>query len=139
MPGIDFAFTVLSSAAVSGALAGLLLWFTKAWIGERLKHAIKAEYDEKLESHKAQLRSEIDTALDQMRPGQLSRPIQVKDGVYILYLKDKRAGGAATLVNLKQAAVALAQTATPADEAAAREKLVALKPQFTTCATLEAT
>lgn len=64
MPGIDFAFTVLSSAAVSGALAGLLLWFTKAWIGERLKHAIKAEYDEKLESHKAQLRSEIDTALE---------------------------------------------------------------------------
>ncbi len=83
--------------------------------------------------------TEVEAVLEQMRPGQLSQPIPVKDGVYILYLKDKRAGGAATLVNLKQAAVALAQTATPADEAAAREKLVALKPQFTTCATLEAT
>lgn len=83
--------------------------------------------------------TEVEAVLEQMRPGQLSQPIQVKDGVYILYLKDKRAGGAATMVNLKQAAVALAQTATPADEAAAREKLAALKPQFKTCETLEAT
>ena len=87
----------------------------------------------------AEMPTEVQAVLEQMRPGQLSQPIPVKDGVYILYLKEKRAGGAATLVNLKQAAVALAQTATPADEAAAREKLVALKPQFKTCETLEAT
>lgn len=53
----DFALTVISSAAVSAALSGLLLWITKSWIGERLKGAIKAEYDTKLESHKAQLQS----------------------------------------------------------------------------------
>ena len=80
---------------------------------------------------------EVDAVLEQMRPGQLSKPIQVKDGVYILYLKEKRAGGTASLVNLKQAAVALAQDAKPEDEAAAREKLVALKPQITDCATLD--
>ena len=80
---------------------------------------------------------EVDAVLEQMRPGQLSQPIQVKDGVYILYLKEKRAGGTASLVNLKQAAVALAQDAKPEDEAAAREKLVALKPQITDCATLD--
>lgn len=82
---------------------------------------------------------EVGAALEQMRPGQLSQPIQVKDGVYILYLREKRAGGAATLVSLKQAAVPLPQTAAAEDEAAARTKLVALKPQIKDCATLEAT
>ncbi len=78
---------------------------------------------------------EVEQVLDQMRPGQLSQPIPVRDGVYIVYLRDKRAGGGATLVNLKQAAVAL-----PAggDEAAARAKLEQLRPQITSCATLEA-
>lgn len=83
--------------------------------------------------------SEVEQVLEQMRPGQLSQPIPVKDGVYILYLRDKRAGGSATLVNLKQAAVALPQGASAQDEAAAREKLAALKPQIRDCATLEAT
>lgn len=82
---------------------------------------------------------EVEAVLDQMRPGQLSQPIQVRDGVYILYLRDKRSGGSTTLVNLKQAAVPLAQGATADDEAAARTKLTALKPQITDCATLEAT
>jgi peptidyl-prolyl cis-trans isomerase SurA len=83
--------------------------------------------------------AEVAGVLEQMRPGQLSQPIQVKDGVYILYLKEKRAGGTSMLVSLKQAAVPLAQGATAEDEAAARTKLVALKPQIKDCATLEAT
>jgi peptidyl-prolyl cis-trans isomerase SurA len=81
--------------------------------------------------------AEVEAVLEQMRPGQLSQPIPVRDGVYILYLRDKRAGGSATLVNLKQAAVALAQGASPEDEAAARTKLTALKPQIKDCAGLE--
>lgn len=81
---------------------------------------------------------EVEQALEQLRPGQLSQPIPVRDGVYILYLRDKRAGGAASLVNLKQAAVALPQGASPADEAAAQSKLTALKPQISDCASLEA-
>jgi peptidyl-prolyl cis-trans isomerase SurA len=80
---------------------------------------------------------EVEQAVEQMRPGQLSQPIPTKDGVYIVYLRDKRSGGAATLVNLKQAAVALPANASPAEEAAAREKLAALKPQIANCATLE--
>jgi peptidyl-prolyl cis-trans isomerase SurA len=83
--------------------------------------------------------AEVTAVLEQMRPGQLSQPIPVKDGVYILYLKDKRAGGSATLVSLKQAAIALPQGAAADAEAAARAKLVALKPQIKDCATLEAT
>jgi peptidyl-prolyl cis-trans isomerase SurA len=86
----------------------------------------------------AEMPPEVAQAVEQMRPGQLSQPIPVKDGVYIIYLRDKRAGGAATLVNLKQAAVALPANASPADEAAAREKLVALKPKIKDCAGLEA-
>lgn len=82
--------------------------------------------------------SEVQAVLEQMRPGQLSQPIPVKDGVYILYLRDKRAGGNATLVNLKQVAVALPQTATADDEAAARAKLMAIKPKIQTCAGMEA-
>ncbi len=82
-----------------------------------------------------ELPAEVEQVLEQMRPGQLSQPIPVRDGVYILYLRDKRAGGGATLVNLKQAAVALPAGA---DEAAARAKLEQLKPQITSCETLEA-
>ncbi|WP_148216829.1 peptidylprolyl isomerase [Phenylobacterium zucineum] len=78
--------------------------------------------------------TEVEQVLEQMRPGQLSQPIPVRDGVYIVYLRDKRAGGGATLVNLKQAAVPLAQGA---DEAEARAKLEALRPKITSCETLE--
>lgn len=81
---------------------------------------------------------EIDAALEQMRPGQLSQPIQVRDGVYIIYLREKRAGGAATLVSLKQAAVALPQTATAAQVAAATATLETLRGQVTGCGDLEA-
>ncbi|WP_334163457.1 peptidylprolyl isomerase [Phenylobacterium sp.] len=80
---------------------------------------------------------EVDAALEQLRPGQLSQPIPVRDGVYIVYLRDKRSGGAATLVNLKQAAVPLAAGATAGDEAAAKVKLEAIRAAATGCGDLE--
>jgi hypothetical protein len=68
MPMItDFAITVISSATVSAALSALLLWFTKTWVSERLKNAIKAEYDTKLESHKAQLKAKSDVEIEQLK------------------------------------------------------------------------
>lgn len=60
----SFVITIISSSAVSTAFAGLLLWLTKTWITERLKNAIKAEYDTKLESHKAQLKAEYDKQVE---------------------------------------------------------------------------
>jgi hypothetical protein len=60
----DLLLTIISSAIVSSMLAGLVLWLTKAWIGERLKNAIKAEYDSKLETHKALLKAEYDKQLE---------------------------------------------------------------------------
>jgi peptidyl-prolyl cis-trans isomerase SurA len=82
---------------------------------------------------------EVDAVLDQLRPGQLSQPIPVKDGVYIIYLRDKRSGAGETLVNLKQAAVALTATATPEEIEAARVKLEGVRGSIKDCATLEAT
>ena len=82
---------------------------------------------------------EVDAVLDQLRPGQLSQPIPVKDGVYIIYLKDKRSGAGQTLVSLKQAAIALPATATAADVEAARVKLEAVKAAIKDCKTMEAT
>jgi peptidyl-prolyl cis-trans isomerase SurA len=83
--------------------------------------------------------AEVDAVLDQLRPGQLSQPIPVKDGVYIIYLRDKRSGAGQTLVNLKQAAVALPATATAEDIEAARVKLEGVRGTIKDCATLEAT
>jgi peptidyl-prolyl cis-trans isomerase SurA len=81
---------------------------------------------------------EVDAALEQLRPGQLSAPIPVKDGVYIIYLRDKRAGAGATLVDLKQAAIALPTTASQADIDAARAKLMTVKSSAKGCDGLEA-
>ncbi|MEO8114466.1 MAG: peptidylprolyl isomerase, partial [Phenylobacterium sp.] len=82
--------------------------------------------------------AEVEAVLAQMRPGQLSQPIPVKDGVYIIYLRDKRSGAGQQLVNLKQAAIALPAGATAADEAAARAKLDTVRSQVKDCAGLEA-
>jgi peptidyl-prolyl cis-trans isomerase SurA len=82
--------------------------------------------------------AEVQAVIEQLRPGQLSQPIPVKDGVYIIYLKDKRSGAGQTLVSLKQVAVALPATATPAEVDAARAKLETAKASIKDCATLEA-
>ena len=81
---------------------------------------------------------EVDAVLDQLRPGQLSQPIPVKDGVYIIYLRDKRSGAGETLVRLKQAAIALPPTSTDADVEAARVKLEAVRGTIKNCETMEA-
>lgn len=81
---------------------------------------------------------EVQAAVADMRPGALSAPIQTKDGVYIIYLQDKQAGGASVLVSLKQAAIALPADAPQDQVDAARAKLEALRPQLKSCDTFEA-
>jgi peptidyl-prolyl cis-trans isomerase SurA len=75
----------------------------------------------------------LENVLATMRPGQLSTPIDVPNGVYILLLRDKRSGAGTVLVNLKQAAVRLGPDATPQQVAAAEAKLNALKGEAHTC------
>lgn len=81
---------------------------------------------------------QVEQALEQLRPGQISRPIVTDDGVYIIALRDKRAGSNVALVNLKQAAVPLASDASPEQVRAAAAQLESLRPQVTGCADLEA-
>ena len=81
---------------------------------------------------------EVDTALDSLRPGQLSAPITVKDGVYIVLLQDRHAGGATEVVRLKQAAVALPKDASAEQASAAAAKLDELRPRLHGCDGLEA-
>lgn len=81
---------------------------------------------------------EVDQALDVLRPGQLSAPIPVKDGVYIIYLRDRRAGGATSVVDLKQAAIALPKDATDAAVADAQSRLLALRAKINGCDNLVA-
>ena len=76
---------------------------------------------------------EVDAALDSLRPGQISAPIPVKDGVYIVYLRDRRAGGTTSVVDLKQAAIALSKNATDAQVSDAQSRLLALKAKLNGC------
>lgn len=63
----DFLFQVLSSAAVTTVLLGAVGWLLRSWLSERMKNAIRSEYDQKLETHKAQLKAESDVALEKLR------------------------------------------------------------------------
>lgn len=63
----NFIVQVLASATVSTALSAILVWLTKTWISERLRGAIKSEYDQKLETHKAQLKAESDLEIEKLR------------------------------------------------------------------------
>lgn len=86
----------------------------------------------------SELQPELAAAVQQMQPGQISQPIQVNDGVYILQLRAKRAAGGSTVVSLKQAALRLPQDAPQPDVDAATQKLLAFRSSGATCADLEA-
>lgn len=84
-----------------------------------------------------QMQPELEKVLAALRPGQTADPIPVQDGVYVLQLRDRRAGAAAILVNLKQAAVRLPADATPAQVADAEAKLAALREAAGACRNME--
>lgn len=79
----------------------------------------------------------IRTAVAQMRPGQMSDPIIAPEGIYIVQLRDERAGVGATVVTLKQAAISLPADAKPAAVEAARTELTALHDRIRSCGSLE--
>lgn len=63
----SFLTSALTSAVVSAMLTASLIWLTKSIISARLKNAIKAEYDQKLETHKAQLKAQSDVEIERLR------------------------------------------------------------------------
>jgi hypothetical protein len=69
--GNSFVWAAVNLAFAWGAGAiigsGSALWILRTVLSERLKAAIKAEYDEKLETHKAQLKAQSDIAIERLR------------------------------------------------------------------------
>lgn len=85
----------------------------------------------------AEVPREVASTLERMQPGTLSPPIPSADGVYVVFLREKQAGGGASLVHLKQAAVRLATDATPEQVAAAGRLLEQVRTKVTSCADIE--
>jgi len=73
----------------------------------------------------------LQQAMDNLEVGQLSNPIVVEGGVYIIYMRDKRQGSATQLVSLRQVMVELPETAPPEAVQAAGQRLTTLQPQLT--------
>ena len=73
----------------------------------------------------------LQQAMETLNVGQLSNPIPVDGGVYILYMRDKRSGAATSLVQMKQVMVELAETASEAEIAAASQRLEAIRGGLT--------
>lgn len=63
----DFSITLISAIGASGLTTAAIVFLVKTWISERLKRSIEHEYATKLESHKAILRAEHETALEKLR------------------------------------------------------------------------
>lgn len=79
---------------------------------------------------------ELAAAAEQMQPGSMSQPIAASDGVYILFLRAKRAGSASTLVTLKQAAIQLPSDASPEQVETATKTLASLEDKGLNCSNL---
>lgn len=85
-----------------------------------------------------EIRPVLAPIVEGMRPGDISDPIPVQDGVWLVQLRDKRSGAASTTLTLKQAAIRLPADA-PADQVtAATAKLIALRDAAGGCEGLQA-
>ncbi len=83
------------------------------------------------------LKPEIRAAVEQMHPGDLSQPIVTSNGVWIVLLRQKKAGSSDQVVALKQVAVGLTPDAPAAEVASAQAKLSRLRRRITGCDTIE--
>lgn len=73
----------------------------------------------------------LQQAFDNLQVGQLSNPIIVEGGVYIVYMIDKQDGSAVQRVNLRQVMIEVPQDASDAVVAQAGQRLEALRPGLT--------
>ncbi len=80
---------------------------------------------------------QIESTLKSMKIGDISAPVETKDGVYIFYLRDKSEGNSDEVVRLKQASVALPAGATAAQTAAAQLELTSFKSRAPSCAAVD--
>jgi len=79
---------------------------------------------------------QIEATLQSMKVGDISAPVETKDGVYIFYLRDKSAGNADEVVRITQASVPLPAGASAQQIAAAQMQLANFKSHAPTCAAI---
>lgn len=91
-------YAVISSVTASAIITSILAWVFRSWISERLKNAIKSEYDIRLETHKAALKNQYDIEAERLR-SQLNI-IAIEHEVKFSRLHDKRAEIIADLYSL---------------------------------------
>lgn len=58
---------IITALMVSTLGTGLINFIFRTWISERIKNAIKSEYDQKLETHKAILKSQSDVEIERLK------------------------------------------------------------------------
>jgi len=76
--------------------------------------------------------------LDTMTAGQMTPPITTKDGVYLILLRQKADGNSDMVMHLKQAAVALPASASPAEVSNAQTALLNFRSKAPTCDAVDA-
>ena len=64
---LDWLGTVLTSTVVTTALVSLIIYLFQNMLVERMRLAVKNEYDEKLATHQATLKAESDVAQEKLR------------------------------------------------------------------------
>lgn len=73
----------------------------------------------------------LEKVMETLEVGQLSNPVPVDGGVYILYMRDKRSGASTSMVQMKQVMIELPENADEAQVATATQRLEALRGQMT--------
>lgn len=62
-----YVIQIATSGGVAGLVAVLAVWITRLWLTEGIKNSIRIQYEEKLETHKAQLKAQSDVELERLR------------------------------------------------------------------------
>ena len=94
----DLFVPIVSSMITSGTLCAALAWLTKTWISERIRNSIKAEYDQKLELFKYQLKRDSDIEIEKLR-SELSITA-ARHSILFSRLQDKRGNVISTTYSL---------------------------------------
>ena len=63
----DIILSVIPQAVISSALLGIIVWLFREYITAWLKARIQNEYDQKLETHKASLKSQNEAAFLELK------------------------------------------------------------------------
>jgi hypothetical protein len=82
--------TIIASLIASGTLTGALIWLTREWISARLKSSIQHEYNQKLETYKAQLQAQNEIALIEFK-NMIERESALRDVAHSSFAEGQKA------------------------------------------------